>query len=338
MRTPHSLQMLGLFTAILMSTPSYSATVSEQWRKPPILPVLNPVFYNQEHFLEDISLVECELTNEKNSLCFKLKVKSNPVPNGPFCPETIHDIGGVYPYDGETNPGLRVLKRDLFEDMEKDGYDIVDDDGNIRFVMLKAGEPPNMDPDLAYCIEVEPDNTLQLTYFIPAFPRFASSPTPMEDAAHIVGLSLIGMPINGLPPSVANGIPGAPTGAGSMPALDACGGHINEGFYHSHIFPETINEIFADNQISEVRCESVFPKGPGDLIGFAMDGFPIYTPLAVNGTVPQDLDDCGGHFGPTAHYPFGTYHYHSSLENEVNIPRCLSGVIAENQLVVEESL
>ncbi|OZG71219.1 hypothetical protein BTA51_21455 [Hahella sp. CCB-MM4] len=340
MRTPPvlliAIALIGLTSSIL----SYADQPENSWRKPPILPVLNPMFYDSEHFLEDISVISCELENGKNSLCFKLKVKSNPVPNGPYCPETINDIGGVYPYDGATNPGLRVLKRDLFEDMEHDGYDIVDDNGNIRFVMLRPGEQPNLDPDLSYCIEVEPDNTLQLTYIIPVFPRFASKPTPMDDAMDIVGLSLIGMPINGLPPSVANGIPGAPSGLGSMPALDACGGHINEGFYHSHIFPETINQIYADHQISEIRCEEVYQKGSGDLLGYAMDGFPIYTDLPVSGNHPQNLDSCGGHFGPTIHYPFGMYHYHASLDNElnVNIPLCLTGLMAKEQLIVEQSL
>ncbi|WLQ14213.1 YHYH protein [Hahella aquimaris] len=298
-------------------------------------PALIPSYFDKEHFLEDISIERCELKNGYQSLCYKLKVKSNPVENGPYCPETINDIGGVYPYDGATNPGLRVLKRDLFEDMEADGYDIVDDDGNIRFIMIKTGEIPNLDPDLSYCIEVEPDNTLQLSYMIPVFSWHAQESTPMDDASKIVGLSLIGMPINGLPPSVANGIPGAPTGVGSMPALDACGGHINEGFYHSHIFPETINEIYAKHHIGEVRCEAVYPKGSGDLVAYAMDGYPIYTHLDMNGATPTGLDECNGHFGPTIHYPTGMYHYHSSSAEDVNIPRCLKGVMAKQQLIVE---
>lgn len=295
--------------------------------------ILNPVYFDSKYFLEEILIVECTLENKQQSLCFKLKVKSNAINDGPYCPKTVNDTGGIYPYDGKTNPGLRVLKRNLFEDMEKDGYDIVDNKGNIRITLFDPTKPDNRNPNYAYCVEVEANYSLQLTYLIPAYPRFASQPTPMAGASDIVGLSLIGVPVNGLPPSVADSFPG--TSPGSIPALDPCGGHVNEGFYHSHIFPETINRMLHKNHISDVQCTNVYQKSPSALIGYAMDGYPIYASHEHSDVPAKNLDECNGHFSPTLHYPWGEYHYHASHESTVNIPNCLKGVLAKNQLIVE---
>ncbi|TQV87454.1 YHYH protein [Aliikangiella coralliicola] len=280
-------------------------------------------------------LVKCTLRNKVESWCMEVGVISTPIEDGPYCPATVNDVGGLYPYDGKTNPGLRVLNRSLFEDMEADGYDIIDDEGNVHFVLAAPPEPPQMDPDLAYCIETQKEPGLKLFYRIPLFPSFADKPTDLKDASQIVGLSFFGLPINGLPPSVAKGIPGAPTAPGSMPALDWCGGHLNEGFYHSHIIADVINEVLKKNNIHEVTCENVPQKSDRELIGYAMDGFPIYGSDEFYGVPAFNLDSCNGHFGPTLFHHWSEYHYHADANNPVNIPKCLRGELALEQLRVE---
>ncbi|MBU2713517.1 YHYH protein [Zooshikella harenae] len=215
--------------------------------------------------------------------------------------------------------------------MEKDGFDIIDEDGNIRYRLIDTRDKP-LKSDYAYCIEAIKDLSLKLHYFIPALPRFAAEPNSMEGAVNIVGLSFNGVPINGTPPSVINGIPNAPSG---LPALDPCGGHINEGFYHSHIFPETINAKLRKNNIIAVKCEAIYQKFDSELIGYAMDGFPIYGSTDLFGKVPDNLDQCSGHVASTLHYPWGIYHYHAVSNDPVNIPRCLKGELAEQVLIVE---
>ncbi|MDE1462065.1 YHYH protein [Spartinivicinus poritis] len=298
------------------------------------LPVLDPVYYNLSNFIKNISLVNCTLNNGRKTQCFELKVKSTPINDGPYCPETLDDIGGIYIYDGKTNPGLRLLDKIFFINMEIDGYDIVDENENIRkyFMRLDKQAPPP-DQQYDYCIEAEKDINLQLTYKIPAYPEFANKVTPMASAIDIVGLSLHGLPVNGLPPSVVKGPNNI--GGGSVPALDPCGGHILDGFYHSHIIPETINEKLLRNHIFEVECESIPQKYESQLTGYAMDGFPIYGRQEITGLPPQNLDKCNGHVGATFHYPFGIYHYHAVFNEDVDIPRCLSGELAKEQLVVE---
>jgi YHYH protein len=46
------------------------------------------------------------------------------------------------------------------------------------------------------------------------------------------------------------------------------------------------------------------------LIGFILDGFPIYGPLETTGAAPTGLDACNGHTHATIEYPNGIYHYH----------------------------
>ena len=52
-------------------------------------------------------------------------------------------------------------------------------------------------------------------------------------------------------------------------------------------------------------------KGADALLGFLLDGFPVYGPMESGKTIANsDLDSYHGHFGPTADYPKGIYHYH----------------------------
>ncbi len=46
------------------------------------------------------------------------------------------------------------------------------------------------------------------------------------------------------------------------------------------------------------------------LIGFILDGYPIYGPQETTGAAPTGLDACNGHTHATVEYPNGVYHYH----------------------------
>jgi hypothetical protein len=46
------------------------------------------------------------------------------------------------------------------------------------------------------------------------------------------------------------------------------------------------------------------------LIGFILDGYPIYGPQETSGAAPTSLDACNGHTHATVEYPNGIYHYH----------------------------
>jgi hypothetical protein len=48
------------------------------------------------------------------------------------------------------------------------------------------------------------------------------------------------------------------------------------------------------------------------LLGFLLDGFPVYGPKEENNTDPSNLDVYHGHTHVTIDFPSGIYHYHIS--------------------------
>lgn len=87
-------------------------------------------------------IIDCTLDSGSTTKCHELVFSmAIPFEDGPYCPETMDDIGGLGIYDGDTNPGFQVMKRDLWEAMETDGYDIVDDAGNVRIIDGAGGCP-----------------------------------------------------------------------------------------------------------------------------------------------------------------------------------------------------
>ena len=279
----------------------------------------------QEAFFNTTSLisyekVNCTLEGGSTGECYQLVFSSNPLDNGPFCPETINDIGGLGFYDGATNPGFQVMKASLFNAMEAEGYDIVGNNGNINIYDFTTPPDPG---GFSFCLEAAPDNNLQLTFLIPAVPVLAAS-NNVIDAVELIGVSLDGVPINGDPPSVVNG---PVLGVGNIPAIDPCGGHHDPaGYYHLHFVSEAMNQVLESNGITEVECTLVNQVSDSKLIGFAKDGFPIY----AYETEPLGLDECGGITATTSEYPDGVYHYVASNTEAPNVPKCLKGLAATN--------
>lgn len=279
-------------------------------------------FFNSSSLIS-FDIVNCTLENGTSTTCYQIVFSSNPVANGPYCPATIDDIGGVGVYDGATNPGFQVMKRALWEAMEADGYDIVDDNGNINIEDPGAG----MGGGGSACLEASADDNLILTYLIPVTPEKLTTPATIATVENI-GVSLDGIPITGPPPSVVNGPPGMQVGGGSIPSIDPCGGHMDPaGYYHLHAAPQEMNNVFDAYGITEVTCTN-FAQSETALVGFAKDGYPIYASKDEGGVVPSDLDGCNGHEAATADFPDGIYHYHASSITAPNLPTCLVGASA----------
>ena len=284
----------------------------------------------QEAFFNATSLmtyekVDCDLEDGTQGECYRLVFSSNPIANGPFCPETINDVGGLGIYDGDTNPGFQVIKASLFNAMENDGYDIVGNNGDI-YVYDFTG-PPNPG-GFSYCLEAVPDNNLQLTFLIPVEPKLATSNNTI-DTVELIGVSVNGIPINGDPPSAVNG---PELGVANIPAIDPCGGHHDpSGYYHLHFVSEVMNKVLNANSINDVSCTLVNQITSNTLIGFAKDGYPIY----AYETEPAGLDECGGIEAATTEYPEGVYHYVASTTEAPNVPKCLKGVAAINSFMFQ---
>jgi hypothetical protein len=292
---------------------------------------------NQGSLTEPISIVNCTLENGSATECYELKFFANDVnDDGPFCPQTINDIGGLGIYEpgnAGTNVGLAAIDANLLNIIEADGFDIVQANGTVNLNVPGSGTPPS--PGTSYCLQAEPDNDLELVYLIPINPENLATPNTIQPVEQL-GLSLHGIPFKGNPPGVIGGGPGGPgggPGGGSdvtMPALDACGGHHDPGgYYHWHMIANSTNEVLSDLQITAVTCTG-FPQDASALMGFAMDGYPIYGQFESGSSLPVGLDECNGHFSVTNEYPSGVYHYHAVQGTAPNIPPCLKGASANN--------
>lgn len=288
--------------------------------------------------------VSCTLENGSTTTCYELTFTANGAGDtegtgtiGPFCPETIFDLRsetGVGVYDGDTNPGFQSLV-DAVQNMDDDGYEIVDDAGNVNQIGGGNGN--------SACLEMQIDTTLSITYLIPLTPELRDEPYDIATIESI-GFGLTGVPYKGHPPGVAiaeAGIGGA--GSGSIPALDLCGGHVDPfGYYHWHFVPQSINTVLESNVFNftddfDMTCSNsnIAYDAPSAFAGLAKDGFPIYGAYdSISGadTAPDitaTVDECNGHNHATDEFPDGVYHYHALADGAPNVPECLVGSFVE---------
>ena len=124
--------------------------------------------------------------------------------------------------------------------------------------------------------------------------------------------------------------------------FDACGGHVKAqsllinkvfvssnppGDYHYHAMPGDglAYEHSADLNLNFSLCDDVSswytetPDEHSPLVGFMLDGIPIYGPQGAGGAIPTDFDECGGH---ASDLPFYHYHFKSQYPYSVD---CLWG-------------
>jgi hypothetical protein len=128
----------------------------------------------------------------------------------------------------------------------------------------------------------------QMTFRIPVAPAVAASHSATP-------LGPIGIAVNGV-------VLFNQYNAGSQPltveinGFDQYNGHPQQtGVYHYHVEPTWLTST----------------RGADALIGFLLDGFPVYGPMENGKTITNaDLDAYHGHISATKDYPGGIYHYH----------------------------
>ena len=267
----------------------------------------------------DATTVDCTLENGSETTCYQVEVaslSSTVDTAGPYCPDTVDDVGGIWVWDGD-DPGLYALDADFWSMLEEQGFEFVDDDGNIT-ITDPGGGAADAGGTANSCLEATPDGSYHLQVLIPTAPELLDEPTDLSTISQ-VGLALDGVTIFGDAPSVAD--------RGGLPALDACGGHIDpSGYYHWHFGAESI-QTNLDEAGAEVSCD--IDQDVESLLGFAFDGYAIYGP-EEDREIPSDLDECSGHVSDTDE--FGeTYHYHLTYDSP-NLPACRVGATANGTL------
>ncbi len=119
---------------------------------------------------------------------------------------------------------------------------------------------------------------------------------PAVDVAHsATPLGPIGVALNGVPIFNQYAAPGDDL-ADEINTFDQYNGHPTmDGTYHYHVEPTYLTTLL----------------GSESIIGFLLDGFPVYGPKEDGVTVTNaDLDVYHGHSHATVDYPEGIYHYH----------------------------
>jgi len=287
--------------------------------------IIDAAFFNENTFIS-IETISATLEDGTTADCYQIVFSGDGMDGdvGPYCPPTLDDIGGLAVYDGNTNPGLRNIARSFLEDLEADGWNIVDEDGNVNITTSSEMSAPDM--SISTCLELPYDAGFNFTYIIPVTPKQGTTVDVLDDTDDR-GLTLDGSPIKGPPPSATEGPNGMESVQINFPSLDPCGGHPDPtGYYHLHLIPQAMSKVLAAQNITDISCTLVSQVTSGsELAGFAKDGYPIY----VYAEIPDDLDECNGRTAATTEYPDGVYHYVASFTDVPNTPPCLVGVSAE---------
>jgi hypothetical protein len=146
--------------------------------------------------------------------------------------------------------------------------------------------------------------------------------------------------------------------------LGVCGGHSGPGGEYHYHYDSNCMHWHEDSQGISGYALDIVSTVVSKIIGFAFDGFPIYSTYEENssGAVLEttssyrlkvgedgyggiddygfvenlgDLDECNGHFGTTPEAPAGMYHYHTTLNNGEGdlgfpyFPLCYKGIVNE---------
>ncbi len=124
---------------------------------------------------------------------------------------------------------------------------------------------------------------------------------PAVDASHpATPGGAIGIAINGVVLFNQYAAMNAPL-TGEINTFDQYNAHPQQqGSYHYHVEPTYLTTT----------------KGKSALVGFLLDGFPVYGPQENGKTITNaDLDVYHGHTSVTAEFPNGIYHYHFTTES-----------------------
>ena len=278
-------------------------------------PAVDSSLFLIEGLTSDIVEVDCTLSGGTETTCYRFSVAGTPSDHtpGPWCPRNIADSaeeggiwlegGLVYDIDGEFVLNLA----EFYDDDEWQLYD--ETTGEIRVTDTRSACDAAARPDVEaqynnYCVECLPSymesETVQ-TYFIPVKPVVAVDSTDRIGGGF--GVALNGIKFEESAPTDAI------LAAHTIAAFDDCGGHVNlnEGYHYHAVTADCLTEI--------QQTDSHAP-----MIGYALDGFPIYARFDAEGDEASGLDRCGGQYDDSR-----GYHYHVSDPGANMILGCLQG-------------
>lgn len=271
-------------------------------------------------------IVDCTLSDGTATQCYELVTSGIAKTTdmiGPFCPSSTAstvDEGGVW-LDGES---IYDADGDFFLDLPNlygaayppaDSWVLYDENGDLRVTdtleACQAAARPDVDPEFqSFCVECSLDDlgadVTTLTFTIPVTPVPADTIGALTGSA---GISLNGFQIAAQAPVqdiLSNW---------TIAAFDDCGGHVNpnDGYhYHAATGADGCNSGGTDTD------------GHPALMGYSMDGYGIFGPLADDAVEANSLDQCNGVADDTR-----GYHYHAGSPELNQHIGCFYGVTVE---------
>ena len=267
----------------------------------------------KESVIKPPEIVECTLSQGTKTACFSITLDIAPrdFTPGPWCPRHIHDNadkGGLWLKDSRIHNVDGAFIENLAAFYNDDSWQMYDSNTGSIFYTETAEEcaaaaRPNVSPKYYnHCVECKVEHMEEgasITYVIPLEPVMRYRPEWKLTSG--IGVSFSGAKIETSAPLHAI------LDAHTIAPFDDCGGHVNLHVgYHLHAITGCIKEV---------------ETGEGNhaaMIGYAMDGFPIYMKNNKYGTEANNLDECRGHETPTL-----GYHYHVADPGKNMILPCL---------------
>lgn len=160
-------------------------------------------------------------------------------------------------------------------------------------------------------------DVLSTIWKIPLKPVYSKTTSPTT------GVSATGLMVNGVP--LFNATKPSKDGNQSLYSpqtdpkftgeLDNCDGHSGRGDdYHYHAYPTCL--------VKTLTAKVGATKAKNGLLGWVLDGYPIYGLTEINGAAASKLDACMGHDIKNG----VGYHYHYSIKAPYS-PMCYHGVV-----------
>lgn len=275
---------------------------------------LDPTLFVSGALATDPVIVDCTLSDGTETTCYEITTVGVPADAavGPFCPSTIttgSEESGIW-LDGtgmvyQANGDFIVDLPNIYGDNNWQLYDVATGEVNVTTTQEGCEAAARPDVDAAYqnhCVECSLDyydGGISSTYLIPTTPTLADAPgSPSTE----VGVTLNGVQLAA--PAPVDAILSNYT----IAAFDDCGGHVNpnEG-YHYHAATGCTEAVLQED-------------GHAALIGYALDGYGIYSMLDADGNETTGLDECRGISDDTR-----GYHYHAASAGENMFIGCFSG-------------
>ena len=276
---------------------------------------------NFDNFLADsivgeVAEVDCVLTDGTASRCYQFVVTGNPTDHetGPFCPRSINDgpeAGGKWLDNGSLVDLDGAFFLNLPANYGPDWvlYDQATGLVNVTDTPESCQAAAQLNPPEQWwyhCIECTIDDfggPIEREYTVPITPVPRAAVEELDNTFPGVSLNGVGLSF----PADIDGI----VATFNIAALDDCAGHVNNAIsYHYHGATGCWHEIDQEDQHAA-------------LIGYAMDGYGIYSMTNLDGGEPTDLDECRGHSDAER-----GYHYHAASPGENMFIGCFHGEIA----------